>query len=542
LTVAISRDYWENPLRNHPALYLNPSTIKGGVMRKAPMFLLLSYLAVTGCSINPVTGQREFVMMSTAQEIEMGKQNYLPMQQSQGGVYDVDPELNAYVQRVGQSVAAQSGVNLPYDFVVLNNSVPNAWALPGGKIAINRGLLTEIESEAELAAVLGHEAVHAAARHSAKQQSRAMLMQVGVMGTAIAASDSDYGALIAGGANVLAQMGLAKYGRSAELESDRYGMQYMSQAGYDPQGAVALQETFVRLSEDRRSDWLSGLFASHPPSRERVHANIATAATLPPGGTRGEREFQAVMRRTHELKPAYEAYDEGRKALAEKNIEKALARADQALKLFPGEAHFHALRGDIRLVEDNYDWAVTNYSRALDRRDNFFYYHLQRGLARQELGQVDAAVVDLENSIALLPTAPAHYALGNIAKARGNLPDAIQHYKVVAKSGGEYGQAATGELVRLELPTNPGAYVKHTCSADGNGNLVVAVRNETGVQITGIQVAVQYNDAAGRQQQKRFNIVGQLPPGKVGSVNTELGPYSAGSGCPAQVVAAQVAE
>ena len=210
-------------------------------MRKAIVFLLLSFVTLSACSVNPVTGKREMVLMSTAQEIEMGKQNYAPMQQSQGGAYDVDPELTAYVQRVGNKVAAQSNVNLPYEFVVLNNSVPNAWALPGGKIAINRGLLTELESESELAAVLGHEAVHAAARHSAKQQSTAMLMQVGVMGTMVVASDSDYGNLIAGGASVLAQAGLAKYGRNAELESDYYGMQYMSAAGYDPQGAGTLQ-------------------------------------------------------------------------------------------------------------------------------------------------------------------------------------------------------------------------------------------------------------------------------------------------------------
>jgi Zn-dependent protease with chaperone function len=223
-------------------------------MRKATIFLLISFVFATGCAVNPVTGKSEIMFMSTAQEIEMGKQNYVPMQQSQGGVYDVDPELTAYVQRVGSKVAVQSGVDLPYEFVVLNNSVPNAWALPGGKIAINRGLLYELESEAELAAVLGHEAVHAAARHTAKQQSRAMLMQVGVMGTAIAANDSDYGNLIVGGAGMLAQLGLAKYGRGAELESDRYGMEYMSKAGYDPQGAVELQQTFVRLSEDRRQD------------------------------------------------------------------------------------------------------------------------------------------------------------------------------------------------------------------------------------------------------------------------------------------------
>jgi predicted Zn-dependent protease len=122
---------------------------------------LLSVLFLVGCSVNPVTGKREIMMVSTEQQIEMGRANYVPMQQSQGGPYDVDPELVRYVQEVGARVAQQSSVVLPYEFVVLNNSVPNAWALPGGKIAINRGLLTELQSEAELAAVLGHEAVHA---------------------------------------------------------------------------------------------------------------------------------------------------------------------------------------------------------------------------------------------------------------------------------------------------------------------------------------------------------------------------------------------
>ena len=511
-------------------------------MRKATIFLLLSLALLTACSVNPVTGKTELILLSTAQEIEMGKQNYVPMQQSQGGQYDIDPALTAYVQRVGNKVAAQSGVDLPYEFVVLNNSVPNAWALPGGKIAINRGLLTELESEAELAAVLGHEAVHAAARHSARQQSRAMILQAGVIGTAVAASDSDYGGLIAGGANLLAQAGLAKYGRGAELESDRYGMEYMSQAGYDPQGAVELQETFVRLSEGRKTDWLSGLFASHPPSLERVEANKATAAKLPEGGFQGRAEYSAALARTMQLKPAYEAYDEGRKALGEKKTDVALAKADEALGLFDGEANFHALRGDVRLLEDNYDWAVTNYTRAIERRDDFFYYHLQRGIARKEAGNPAAAVSDLERSLELLPTAPAHYALGQIARDRGDFPTAVQHFKVVAQSGGDYGKAATAELVTLDLPANPADYIASGCSADGNGRLVVSVRNDTPVQVEGIEVAVAYADSGGRQQQQRFSINGQLPPGQVASVNTGMGPYQQGSGCPAQVVAARVAE
>jgi predicted Zn-dependent protease len=506
-------------------------------MRKS--ILLLALVALAGCSVNPVTGQRELILISTAQEIEMGRQNYVPMQQSQGGEYDVDPELSAYVRNVGIKVASQSGVNLPYEFVVLNNSVPNAWALPGGKIAINRGLLTELESEAELAAVLGHEAVHAAARHTAKQQTRAIMMQAGVMGTAIAASDSDYGSLIAGGASVLAQMGLAKYGRSAELESDRYGMQHMSKAGYDPQGAVDLQETFVRLSEGRQSDWLSGLFASHPPSRERVEANRATAATLP-AGFEGKTEYAAAMARTMQRKPAYEAYDEGRKALAEERLDDALAKADAALDLFSGEAHFHALRGDIRFVQKNYDWAATNYTRAIERRNDFFYYHLQRGLARKELGQQDAAVVDLERSLQLLPTAPAHLALGDISRDRGDFPGAIEHYRVVAKSGGDYGKAAAVQLARLELSSNPSAYIAHACSADGNANLVVSIRNDSQVTVSGVQVEVSYTDDYGRQQQRRYDVEGRVAPGEIASVSSGMGPYDPNAGCSARVVAAEV--
>ncbi len=482
-------------------------------MRKFTILLAVGVAFLAGCAVNPVTGKRQLMTVSTASEIQMGQQNYAPMRQSQGGDYDVDPVLTQYVQGVGSRLAAQSEVALPYEFAVLNNSVPNAWALPGGKIAINRGLLTELESEAELAAVLGHEVVHAAARHTASQMSRGMLLQGLVLATAVASSDSDYGNLAVGGAGLAAQLVTMKFGREAELESDFYGMQYMSKAGYDPQGAVSLQETFVRLSDGRRTDWLSGLFASHPPSQERVNTNIATAAALPAGGKTGEAEFQRALQKTRAAKPAYDAYDEGRKALSEKKLDEALALSNKALDLFPQEAHFHALRGDVRLVADKYD-----------------------------IGQTDGAVVDLERSIGLLPTAPAHYALGSIAQQRGNLPEAIKQFKVIAGAGGDYGAAATAALVRLELPSNPSTYVLRRCDPDANGDLIVSVKNDTAVQITGVQVVVQYADASGRQQQVRHNIRGQIPPGKIASVNTGLGPYTAGSNCPVTVVSAQVAE
>jgi len=510
-------------------------------MRKFGIVLLCSFVLVAACSVNPVTGEYDLILTSTAQDIETGKQNYAPMQQSQGGIYDIDPALTAYVSRIGQAVAAQSTVDLPYEFVIINSSVPNAWALPGGKIAINRGLLTALQSESELAAVLGHEVVHAAARHSAQQQSRAMLAQVGVLGTAIASSNSDYGDMIVGGTSLLAQAGLARYGRSAELESDYYGMEYMAAAGYNPQGAVRLQETFVRLSEGRNQDWISGLFASHPPSQERVKANIATAATLPQSGIVGEESYKAAIRKTLELEPAYETYDKGRKALAEDDTAEALQLAEKALGMFNGEANFHALRGDVRLVQENHDAAVTNYNRAIELRSDFFYYYLQRGMARNEMKQYDAAVADLEQSIEMLPTAPAYFGLGQIAEARGNRAAAIDYYRVVADSGGEYGAAAQAALVRLDLSGNPGAYIPRRCDADNAGNLTVSIRNDTTVAIRGIVIAVQSTDAYGRAQQRRFDVRGELAPGRIATVNTGLGPFTPGSQCPAEVVAAEIA-
>ncbi|MDA8978789.1 M48 family metalloprotease, partial [bacterium] len=127
----------------------------------------MAVLFAAGCAVNPVTGEKELSLISERQEISLGENNYGPSRQSQGGDYYLDSELQAYITSVGRRLAAQSDrPDLPYEFVVLNNSVPNAWALPGGKIAINRGLLEYLDDESQLAAVLAHEIVHAAARHS----------------------------------------------------------------------------------------------------------------------------------------------------------------------------------------------------------------------------------------------------------------------------------------------------------------------------------------------------------------------------------------
>jgi predicted Zn-dependent protease len=502
----------------------------------------LALLFIAGCSVNPVTGKQEITFVDTASEIQMGQQNYQPMLQSQGGEYDVDEALTEYVAGVGARLAAVSDRELPYEFVVLNNSVPNAWALPGGKIAVNRGLLTELDSEAELAAVLSHEIVHAAARHSARQIERGMWLQGLVLATAVATSDSDYGNYAIGSASLGAKLLTQSYGRSAELESDLYGMRYMSRAGYDVQGAVTLQQTFVRLSEGQSTDWLSGLFVSHPPSRERVETNERTASSLPSGGETGAERFAAAMEQTTATMPAYAAYDEGRKALAEKDVAEAVSQAEKAIRLFPEEANFYSLRGDARLLDKQYDMAVTNYDSALRRRDNFFYYYLQRGRAYEKLGDDAAAVQDLEKSLTLLPTGPAHSVLGDIATRRGNRTAAIEHYRQVAAGQGEVADAARQSIVRLDLADHPNEYILTLCQADTSGNLQVLVKNDTAFSIDNVKLIIEYTDQVRGPQQRQMSIDGRLAPGQVTSVQTSLGPYREVGNCPVTIVAARIVD
>ena len=307
-----------------------------------PQSVLISVLllALFGCAVNPVTGKNELSFMSAQQEIAVGEKNYRPSRQSQGGDYYLNPKLQAYVAGVGRKLAAVSGQpDLPYDFVVLNNSVPNAWALPGGKIAINRGLLVYLEDESQLAAVLAHEVVHAAARHGAQQMTRGTLTSVGLAAVAIGAQGQQGEQLYGQASQLGTAAWMAKYGRDDELESDYYGMEYMARAGYEPQGAVELQRTFVKLSEGKQADFISGLFASHPPSAKRVQANIAKAKTLPSGARYRDR-YQAAIAPLKKDAKAYLAQDKAMASLKNKEAKAALRYLDGAVALQPREAAF----------------------------------------------------------------------------------------------------------------------------------------------------------------------------------------------------------
>ena len=141
-----------------------------------------------------------------------------------------------------------------------------------------------------------------------------------------------------------------------------------------------------------------------------------------------------------------------------------------------------------------------------------------------------------------MPTAPAHFTLGEIKEQRGQIDEAIEHYKIVAKSGsGDVAKAAYEALLRLELPTQPASYISSACGSETGGQIVVQVRNDTPLPVTGVQVRFQYVDSSGTQRQKVQNFSGELAPGKIVSAGTGLTPYPS-TRCEAAVIQARPAE
>ncbi len=274
--------------------------------------------------------------------------------------------------------------------------------------------MTELHSEAELAAVLGHEIVHATVRHGANAQERGTLLQAGMaaaqIGAAVGGVDASLANLAIQGAGVSAEMIKMKYGRDQESESDLYGMKFMKRAGYDPSAAVTLQETFVRLSKaggTTENSWMDGLFASHQPSEERVQKNQRTAAEHGPGGRLGEAEYVAATTKLGQNKPAYDKLDQAMAAGRKKDFATAKSLASATAKAVPQEGQFQEFLGEIALAEKDPQQAVTYYQKAIQLSPSYYGSYLGGGIAHMQLDNKALAEEWLANSSQMLPTAPA---------------------------------------------------------------------------------------------------------------------------------------
>ena len=239
-----------------------------------PVALLLLVEPLVGCTTNAATGRRQFNSLSRADEIALGTRAAPELAAQYGGPVP-DASLQAYVTRVGMSMVPYvegDYADLPWEFTLLESDVLNAFALPGGKVFITRGLAEKLDNEAEMAGVLGHEIGHVTAEHADKRISSQYIAAGAAVLVGIAVKDDDrdwvrIGMPILVGAG--SQGFLLKFGRDEELESDRLGMRYMSRAGYDPAGQLGVMKILAQASKGpRQPEFLS----THPYPQTRIRA------------------------------------------------------------------------------------------------------------------------------------------------------------------------------------------------------------------------------------------------------------------------------
>lgn len=247
-------------------------------------FLLLSLLFVSACSTNAATGDRQFTaLLPASSEAKVGAEEHAKIEQAYGKF--VTGSIATYVSDIGRKVAANTErKDVQYKFYVIDSPMVNAFALPGGYVYISRGLLSLANSEAELAAVLGHEIGHVTGRHAAERMSQGFVIGLGAAVLGAAAG----GGAIGQAANIGSDLYIKSYSRGQEHQSDELGTRYLSRAGYDPNAMAQFLKSLdaqskLEAKEAGRKGAGFNYFSTHPLTAERVAEATAEAKKYPKG-------------------------------------------------------------------------------------------------------------------------------------------------------------------------------------------------------------------------------------------------------------------
>ena len=245
-----------------------------------PLKALALGLMFTGCATNPATGKRQISFVSTSKEVQMGRESD-PAVIDQYGLYG-DSTVARYVDSVGQKLASVSQLpTLGWHFRVLDSPVVNAFAIPGGYIYITRGIMAYLNSEAQLAGVLGHEIGHVTARHSAQQITRSEIAGVGLLASMFVGALRPYTGVASQSLGLL----FLRYSRDNETQADELGVGYATRAGYDPR-VIPTTYSMLRRVEERQGSDLPSFLSTHPDPGDRVIRTSQLAQAAMAGGRR----------------------------------------------------------------------------------------------------------------------------------------------------------------------------------------------------------------------------------------------------------------
>ncbi|WP_231117009.1 M48 family metalloprotease [Pseudodesulfovibrio alkaliphilus] len=416
--------------------------IKAGAMAAALM-------ALGGCAKNPVTGRSQLMLVSETEEISMDTQAS-PHQISADYGRAQDEALNAYVSEVGHRLADLSHrPEMPYNFQVVNATYVNAYAFPGGTIACTRGIMLDMENEAEMAALLGHEIGHVNARHTASRMSNSILVSLaaGVGGALVGAKyGGEWGALAGGLGGFGAGMLLAAYSRQDERQADSLGMEYMTRAEYNPDGMAGLMD-MLNAKHDREPNALEVMFATHPMSSERLATARTAANTRYPSAREYSFYRERYMDNTASLRsiePAVRDLQTAEKFIVKKEYPKADEHIASALSKAPNDYVGLLLMAKSKAAQGRYSEGIPYAERAREAHPGEPQALQLNGLLQVRAGNFSQALSNFTAYEAALP---------------GNPYSAF--YKGYSKEGMGDRRGAAEEYVRFLGQVNQGDQAKH---------------------------------------------------------------------------------
>lgn len=404
-----------------------------------------------GCAESPVTGRRILVGMSEEQERGIDKE-VAPHQFSQDMGPVQDAALNQYVAGVGSRMQpATHRPGMPYSYRALNANYLNAYTFPGGAMGVTRGILTELNDEAELAALLGHEMGHVNARHSAQRQGKGLLAQAAVLGMSLAV-DSQWGALTAIAGQVGASALLASYSRDNEREADALGQEYMVKAGYPASGMARLQGLLIKEAKEEPS-LLETMFSSHPMSAERMAAARQLADGKYAASLKANPQRERFMDNTaslRQLKPAIDACKRGETAMAKKRLPEAQTQFGTALGFAAQDYPANLLMAKCLAAQGKGGEAVRYAEAARAIYPQEAQAHKLVGTLKLQQRDPGAAFQAFDQFDRLLPGDPGIAFLKGISlEAGGNQRGAAEQFNRFLQSGAE-GEPASYARGRLK--------------------------------------------------------------------------------------------
>jgi len=405
------------------------------VKEKFPRLLFLSFFFFFLLKALLLSGAWAFSLVSISEkdEIELGKIHTNVGIDEYKGRFP-EPEVQAYLERLGKRVAEQSPRRVPYTFFLVNSGIENAFALPGGPVFITRGLFLMLDAESELIGVLGHEIGHITARHHIKFVEKnitiSLLLRIG----SLFLPQNLTGEVLWQLAQISAGLLSLKFSRDQEREADAYGFEFSLKAGYSPEGMYEVFKKFKEREKKRPPEWLS----THPLPESRIKEWQQSMEKYKPTGAliKDREEFQRIKKIILETTESFRISEEGEKLLQKGNFEQAKEKFTKALEIY--SKNIPALLGLSRVYLNQKRFEESRrYAKSAKELDpSLSSAYILEGLAEFNLKNYDRALTNFEKAKDLIPfNGYAYYLSGRSYEELGKRKEALENYKRALELG-----------------------------------------------------------------------------------------------------------